>query len=74
MRAINVLEGTYPNELIDEEEFVKKHLSVDEILERCKKILTPLAKNDGDDGDIKYLLSEISHWEYADLELIDWDE
>lgn len=71
MRAINVLEGTYPNELIDEEEFAKKHLSVDEILERCKKILTPLAKND---GDIKYLLSEISHWEYTDLELIDWDE
>ena len=23
MRAINVLEGTYPNELIDEEEFAK---------------------------------------------------
>lgn len=71
MRAISVLEGTYPNESIDEESFSKKHLSVDEILERCKKILTPLAKND---GDIKYLLSEMSHWEYADLELIDWDE
>ena len=71
MRAISVLEGTYPNESIDEELFTKKHLSVDEILERCKKILTPLAKND---GDIKYLLSEMSYWEYADLELIDWDE
>lgn len=71
MRVINVLEGTYPNELIDEEEFAKKHLSVDEILERCKKILTPLAEND---GDIKYLLSEISHWDYADLEFVDFDE
>lgn len=71
MRAISVLEGTYPNELIDEEEFAKKHLSVDEILERCKKILTPLSEND---GDIKYLLSEISHWDYADLEFVDFDE
>lgn len=70
MRAISVLDGTFPS-ITDEEEFGEKHLSVDEILERCKKILTPLAKND---GDIKYLLSEISHWEYADLELIDWDE
>lgn len=70
MRAISVLDGTFPS-IKDEEEFGEKHLDVYEILERCKKVLTPLAKND---GDIKYLLSEISHWDYADLEFIDWDE